>query len=47
MGCAAVIDIAMEGGRRDVCGCPDFVSSGTSAESMAAYIMMNSWKSKI
>lgn len=26
-----------------VCGCPNFVSEGTSAESMAAYIMMHSW----
>lgn len=29
-----------------VCGCPDFISEGTSAESMAAYIMMHSWKEK-
>ncbi len=27
-----------------VCGSPHFVSEGTSAESMAAYVMMNSWK---
>lgn len=27
-----------------VCGCPDFISEGTSAESMAAYIMMHAWK---
>ena len=27
-----------------VCGCPDFVTSGTSAESMAAYLMMHAWK---
>ena len=27
-----------------VCGCPHFVAEGTSAESMAAYVMMNSWK---
>lgn len=26
-----------------VCGCPHFISEGTSAESMAAYIMMHSW----
>lgn len=30
----------------EVCGCPHFLSSGTSAESMAAYIMMHSWKDK-
>lgn len=29
-----------------VCGCPDFLSEGTSAESMAAYIMMQAWKIK-
>lgn len=29
-----------------VCGCPHFVSEGTSAESMAAYIMMHAWKDK-
>lgn len=28
----------------EVCGCPHFLSVGTSAESMAAYIMMHSWK---
>lgn len=28
----------------EVCGCPDFVSSGTSAESMAAYLMMHGWR---
>lgn len=27
-----------------VCGCPHFVSEGTSAESMAAYIMMHAWR---
>jgi len=26
---------------REVCGCPHFLSSGTSAESMASYLMMN------
>lgn len=31
----------------EVCGCPHFVSQGTSAESMAAYLMMNGWKGKI
>lgn len=29
---------------RGVCGCPDFVAEGTSAESMAAYIMMHAYK---
>lgn len=27
-----------------VCGCPHFLSEGTSAESMAAYIMMHAWQ---
>lgn len=27
-----------------VCGCPDFLNEGTSAESMASYIMMHSWR---
>lgn len=31
----------------EVCGCPDFVSPGTSAESMAAYLMMHAWKKKL
>jgi len=35
---------------RQVCGCPHFVSPGTSAESMAAYLMMHAhfakWKGK-
>lgn len=29
-----------------VCGCPHFVSEGTSAESMAAYLMMYGWRRK-
>lgn len=29
-----------------VCGCPHFVSEGTSAESMAAYLMMDAWHDK-
>ncbi len=29
-----------------VCGCPHFVSEGSSAESMAAYLMMQAWKEK-
>lgn len=28
---------------QEVCGCPDFVRVGTSAESMAAYLMMHGW----
>lgn len=27
-----------------VCGCPHFLTEGTSAESMAAYLMMHAWK---
>lgn len=27
----------------EVCGCPDFLTEGTSAESMAAYLMMHAW----
>ena len=27
----------------EVCGCPDFMAVGTSAESMAAYLMMHGW----
>lgn len=27
-----------------VCGCPDFIEEGTSAESMAAYLMMHAYK---
>lgn len=30
----------------EVCGCPDFVSAGTSAESMAAYLMMHGWRQR-
>lgn len=29
-----------------VCGCPDFVREGTSAESMAAYLMMHGWRKR-
>ena len=32
---------------REVCGCPHFVSPGTSAESMAAYLMMHAWYEKV
>lgn len=30
----------------EVCGCPDFLEPGTSAESIAAYLMMHAWKNK-
>ena len=28
---------------REVCGCPDFVSEGTSAEAQAALVMADAW----
>jgi len=31
----------------EVCGCPDFASVGTSAESMASYLMMEAWHKKL
>lgn len=31
----------------EVCGCPDFFSSGTSAESMASFLMMEAWHKKL
>lgn len=31
---------------KEVCGCPDFLEVGTSAESMAAYLMMHAWYGK-
>ncbi len=31
----------------EVCGCPDFVSVGTSAESMAAYLMMHAQRERL
>lgn len=31
---------------QEVCGCPDFLTSGTSAESLAAYLMMHAWRNK-
>lgn len=31
---------------REVCGCPDFNSCGTSAESMASFLMMEAWHKK-
>ena len=30
----------------EVCGCPDFVTQGTSAEAQAAYIMASAWKKR-
>lgn len=30
----------------EVCGCPDFASVGTSAESMASFLMMEAWHKK-
>lgn len=32
---------------REVCGCPHFQTPGTSAESMAAYLMMWAWHEKV
>lgn len=32
---------------RGVCGCPDFVSEGTSAEAQAAFIMADIWREKL
>ncbi len=31
----------------EVCGCPDFVAPGTSAEAQAAYLMARVWKRKV
>ena len=31
---------------REVCGCPDFVAEGTSAEAQAAFIMADTWKKR-
>ena len=31
---------------RGVCGCPDFVSEGTSAEAQAAFVMADAWREK-
>lgn len=30
-----------------VCGCPDFLSEGTSAEAQAAFVMADAWREKI
>lgn len=32
---------------REVCGCPHFLTPGTSAESMAAYLMMWAWYQRV
>ncbi|MCR5107986.1 MAG: glycoside hydrolase family 88 protein, partial [Lachnospiraceae bacterium] len=32
---------------REVCGCPDFVKEGTSAEAQASYIMADAWRNKV
>ncbi len=32
---------------REVCGCPDFVSEGTSAEAQAALVMADAWRRRI
>ena len=32
---------------REVCGCPDFVSEGTSAEAQAAYVMAETWRKRL
>ena len=32
---------------RGVCGCPDFVSEGTSAEAQAAFLMADAWYGKL
>ena len=40
---AAIDDIGLI---HQVCGCPDFVAPGTSAEAQAAYIMAAAWRAK-
>ena len=32
---------------REVCGCPDFLAEGTSAEAQAAYVMAAAWRSRL
>ena len=32
---------------REVCGCPDFISEGTSAEAQAAFVMADAWRTKL
>lgn len=31
----------------EVCGCPDFLSEGTSAEAQAAFLMADAWKKRL
>ncbi len=31
----------------EVCGCPDFVAEGTSAEAQASYVMASAWRNKM
>ncbi len=31
----------------EVCGCPDFVAEGTSAEAQASYVMASAWRNKV
>ena len=32
---------------RGVCGCPDFISEGTSAEAQAAFVMADAWRGRL
>ena len=32
---------------REVCGCPDFLSEGTSAEAQAAFVMADAWRTRL
>ncbi len=32
---------------REVCGCPDFIREGTSAEAQAAFVMADAWREKL
>lgn len=32
---------------REVCGCPDFLSEGTSAEAQAAFVMADAWRKRL
>ena len=31
----------------EVCGCPDFICQGTSAEAQASFIMADAWREKL
>ena len=31
----------------EVCGCPDFISEGTSAEAQAAFVIADAWRRKL